>query len=117
MTPATPSDSRALALRYDRSLAADEMSVPQVVAKGRGFAAERILELARTHGVPVRQDRDLVEMLSACELGEAIPEDVYAAVAELLAWLYRCNRSLEAASGVDASTSSVAPSSGDERAA
>ncbi len=85
MTPATPSDSRALALRYDRSLAADEMSVPQVVAKGRGFAAERILELARTHGVPVRQDRDLVEMLSACELGEAIPEDVYAAVANIAA--------------------------------
>jgi flagellar biosynthesis protein len=117
MTPARPSDSRALALRYDRSLAADEMSVPQVVAKGRGFAAERILELARTHGVPVRQDRDLVEMLSACELGEAIPEDVYAAVAELLAWLYRCNRSLAQPTGEDGSSTDSAIAVDGERAA
>jgi flagellar biosynthesis protein len=61
---------------------------PEVVALGRGAIAERILELAREHGVPVREDRDLVELLSACEVGDQIPVEVWSAVAELLAWVY-----------------------------
>jgi flagellar biosynthesis protein len=50
--------------------------------------AERILELAREHGVPVREDADLVELLAACEVGDQIPVEVWSAVAELLAWVY-----------------------------
>lgn len=90
---------RAVALRYERAAGAEEAAAPQVVAKGRGLVAERILALARDHDVPVREDRDLLEMLSACELGEEIPAEVYTAVAELLAWLYRCNQELGAARG------------------
>lgn len=90
---------RAVALRYARPPARGAAPAPQataeagsrapeVVALGRGVIAERILELAREHGVPVREDRDLVELLAACEIGDQIPVEVWSAVAELLAWVY-----------------------------
>jgi len=79
---------RVVALRYDRA-GAPSGSAPEVVAKGRGEVAGRILDLAHEHGVPVRQDPDLVELLSHCQMGDEIPVDVYGAVAELLTWLYR----------------------------
>ena len=78
---------RAVALRYARA----EDRAPRVVAKGTGHLAERILEVAREHGVPVREDADLVKLLSLCEVGDEIPVTVYAAVAELIALLYRVN--------------------------
>ena len=81
-------EARAVALRYDREQSSDA-GAPQVVAKGRGEVAARILSLATEHGVPVREDPDLVELLSHCEMGDEIPVEVYTAVAELLTWLYR----------------------------
>ncbi len=76
---------QAVALRYrpetDKS--------PTVIAKGRGHVAEKILELARTNLVPVREDRDLVQVLGLLDLNEAIPPEAYKAVAEILAFLYR----------------------------
>jgi flagellar biosynthesis protein len=85
----TPDEPRVVALRYDRGThGASEGAAPRVVAKGRGELAERILEIAREQGVPVRSDRDLVELLSACELGDEIPIEVWGAVAELLTWLW-----------------------------
>jgi flagellar biosynthesis protein len=83
-------EPRAAALRYERASA----SAPRVVALGRGDVARRILELAREHDVPVREDRDLVQLLSACDVGAEIPVELYSAVAELLAWLYRHNAEL-----------------------
>ena len=65
---------------------------PQVVARGRGSLAKKILELARRHHVPVHRDSDLVQVLSRLELGDSIPPDLYKAVAEVLAFLYRMNR-------------------------
>jgi flagellar biosynthesis protein len=82
-----------VALRYDGAA----RQAPEVVAKGRGETARRILTLAREHGVPVRNDPDLLELLAACEVGEEIPLELYAAVAELLAYLYRVNRELATA--------------------
>ena len=80
---------RAIALRYDRrSSEVRAGGAPRVTAKGRGALAERILEVAREHDVPVRSDPDLVELLSACELGDEIPIEVWSAVAELLTWLW-----------------------------
>jgi flagellar biosynthesis protein len=80
---------RAVALRYDRPDRSEpSTNAPRVVAKGRGAVAERILAVAAEHDVPVRADRDLVELLSACELGDEIPVEVWTAVAELLAWLW-----------------------------
>jgi flagellar biosynthesis protein len=80
----------AVALRYARAHA----SAPQVVASGRGEIAERILAFARASGVPVREDSDLVELLSACDVGETIPVELFEAVARLLTALYRMNDEL-----------------------
>jgi len=77
----------AVALRYDRA----DMPAPRVTAKGGGELAQRILAVARENDVPVREDPDLLELLSACDLGEEIPSELYHAVAELLAFLYRLN--------------------------
>lgn len=78
---------RAAALRYKQG----EDAAPRLVAKGSGRTAERIVEIARSHGVPVHEDRDLVEVLSALDLGDAIPPELYKAVAEVLAFVYRMN--------------------------
>ncbi len=80
----------AVALRYER----DALPAPEVVAKGKGEIAEQILALAKKHDVPVREDADLLELLSACDVGEEIPADLYAAVAEVLAYFYRLNGEL-----------------------
>ncbi|PIE24323.1 MAG: hypothetical protein CSA62_03310 [Planctomycetota bacterium] len=79
---------RALALRYDR----ERNAAPKLDAKGRGYVAERILELAEEHGVPVRREPDLVSLLEPIDLGEEIPIEAYEAVAEILAFLYRCTK-------------------------
>jgi len=64
---------------------------PRVVAKGRGEVAARILAAAEAAGVPVRRDRDLVQLLAAVDLGDEIPAEAYAAVAEVIAFLWRLN--------------------------
>ena len=78
----------AVALRYDRA----EKGAPRVVASGRGTIAERILALAFEHGVKVREDADLAELLAAVEIGNQIPLAAFAAVAEILVYIYRANR-------------------------
>ena len=83
---------KAVALRYDR----EQLPAPSVVAKGQGELARKILALAQEHDVPVRADADLLELLSACDLGQEIPAELYSAVAELLAYLYRLNGELAA---------------------
>jgi len=77
----------AVALKYLRG----HMDAPRVVAKGRGSVAERILDLARAHGVPVHRDTDLAEVLVRLDLGDWVPPELYKAVAEVLAYLYRMN--------------------------
>jgi len=80
----------AVALGYD----GDEGKAPKVKAKGQGPIAERIIETARQHGVPIQTDPDLVEVLAALDLDMEIPEEIYAVVAELLAFVYRTNNKL-----------------------
>jgi len=77
----------AVALRYKD----DIESAPQVIAKGTGLVAQRILDLAKEHGVPVREDPDLVQSLAQLDLGDLIPAELYPAVAEVLAYVYRMN--------------------------
>jgi flagellar biosynthesis protein len=74
-----------------------EGRAPEVVARGFGQLAERMLELARERGVPVREDADLAEVLARLDVGAEIPEELYEAVAELLAFIYRVNRGLAGA--------------------
>ena len=78
----------AVALRYDDQ----SSSAPRLTAKGRGEVADQILATARAHGVPIREDKDLVELLSACELLDEIPVELYAAVAHVLAYLHALNQ-------------------------
>ena len=77
---------------------------PRVVATGRGAVAEQILAIAFEKGVPVREDSDLAQILAAVELDSEIPIDAMAAVAEILSYVYRANRtwSGEGATGEEA---------------
>ena len=72
---------------------------PRIVASGQGDLAQRIIETAAAAGVEVRRDADLVEVLRRIEVGEQIPPEAFAAVAEILAYLYRLNGSLPGPSG------------------
>ncbi|HEB76496.1 MAG TPA: EscU/YscU/HrcU family type III secretion system export apparatus switch protein [Nitrospirae bacterium] len=78
---------KAAALRYTEGVDA----APRVVARGRGWLAEKMIALAREHGVPVHEDRALVEILSTLDTHEEIPPELYRAVAEVLAFIYRTN--------------------------
>ena len=75
----------AVALAYGQN----QGSAPTVVAKGRGLIAQAIIERAKQYGVYVHESEDLVGMLMQVELDQEIPPQLYLAVAELLAWLYR----------------------------
>lgn len=68
-----------------------QADAPKVVASGRGDVADRIVAVAMAEGVPVRSDADLVQVLSGIEIGQHIPLEAFAAVAEILAYLYRLN--------------------------
>ena len=76
---------QAVALRYQPK----NDPAPKLVAKGRGYLAEKILELARRYNIPVRHDKNLLQVLSRLDLNEEIPPEVYKAVAEILAFIYR----------------------------
>jgi len=89
------SEPQAVALRYD----APSDQAPEVLARGRGEIAERILELARREGVPIRTDADLVRALAVCEVGTEIPAELYAAVAALIAALWRIDGEPERGQG------------------
>lgn len=82
--------ARAVALEYDRA----NDSAPRVVAKGQGPIAEQIIALAREHGIAIRKDSDLVSLLSQVELDSPIPIEAFAAVAEILSYIYRANGTL-----------------------
>ena len=71
-----------VALQYDGAQA------PKVIAKGKGLVAEQILAMADEYGIPLREDPDLVTLLSQLELGTEIPSNLYVAVAEVLAFAY-----------------------------
>ncbi len=80
-------DKLAVALTYDR----EEDQAPRVAAKGKGYIAEAIIDLAKKHGVEIREDRDLALLLSKIEIDTPIPVEAYAAVAEILAYIYKAN--------------------------
>jgi flagellar biosynthetic protein FlhB len=76
----------AVALKYDT----EKMEAPFVVAMGERLVAQRIRELAKEHGIPVVEDKPLARaLLKMCDVGQVIPANLYKAVAELLAYVYR----------------------------
>ena len=78
---------KAVALRYRP----EKDSAPRVAAKGAGVVAEKIIEIAKKHGIPIKDDPDLIEVLSKLDIESEIPPSVYIAVAELLAFVYSIN--------------------------
>ena len=82
----------AAALKFDPETG----EIPAVVASGYGHVAERILDLAFAAGVKVRRDADLAEILAAVDLNTEIPPEAFAAVAEILSYIYELNASGEA---------------------
>jgi flagellar biosynthesis protein len=92
MEPNQRNPQQAVALRYQ----AKKDPAPKMVGKGSGYLAEKILELAKQHNIPIRQDKNLIQILSRLDLNQEIPPDVYKAVAEILAFVYRLSsRKLE----------------------
>jgi flagellar biosynthesis protein len=79
---------KAVALVYDQSLD----NAPKIVARGRGLLAEKIMAIARQHHIPLQQDTELAALLELLEPGTEIPPELYQAVAEILAFVYRLNQ-------------------------
>lgn len=87
---------KAAVLKYNPS--SDE--APVLTAKGKGRIAEKLIETAARHGVPVQEDASLVEILSTIEVEQQIPPELYHLVAEILSFIYRADK--RAADGNDA---------------
>ena len=77
-------NKRAVALRYEQNSAA-----PRVVAKGAGYVAQTIIDRANDYDIPIAIEPELVELLVQLDLNQLIPPELYAAVAEVLAWAYQ----------------------------
>ena len=78
---------KAVALKYDQK----KDKAPKVIAKGRGELAAKIIEVAAAHNVPLYEDKNLIQILEALDLETEIPPELYRAVAEVLAFIYRLN--------------------------
>jgi flagellar biosynthesis protein len=81
-----PKQKLAVALRYE-PLQGDE--APKITARGSGNFAERIIDTAKEHGIPIREDKALVQVLAALQVDQDIPPELYMAVARILSFLYR----------------------------
>ena len=80
--PTKKDNTQAVALEYDGK------NAPRVTATGSGATAQRIIDIAREHGVPLREDPDLLTLLAKLELGDEIPRTLYVTVAHVIAWAY-----------------------------
>ena len=76
---------KAVALGYNRS----QDNAPKVLASGAGEIANKIISLAKEHDIPIKEDPDLIEILSKVEVDQEIPLNLYKAVAEIFSFLYK----------------------------
>ena len=79
---------KAVALKYE----ANKDNAPRVVAKGEGKVAQKIIEIAELHKLPIKKDEDLVELLSKIELDKEVPPALYKAVAEIFTFIYKMTK-------------------------
>jgi flagellar biosynthesis protein len=77
-------DKKAVALRYNQK----KENAPRVVAKGKGFIAEKIIKIAKENELPIKKDEDLVELLTKIDIDKEIPQNLYKAVAEVFSFIY-----------------------------
>ncbi len=82
------SKTSAVSLQYNRGA----NNAPKVTAKGQGWVAEKIIAMAQEQNIPIKKDKDLMELLEKIDVGQEIPEALYKIVAELLAWVYTMNK-------------------------
>jgi flagellar biosynthesis protein len=80
--PSINDNTKAVALEYDGT------NAPRITATGSGATAQRIIDIAREHGVPLHEDPDLLTLLAKLELGDEIPRALYVTVAHVIAWAY-----------------------------
>jgi flagellar biosynthesis protein len=78
----------AAALRYEQG----KQKAPAVVAKGSGVVAEKIIEMARKHGIPLQENPELVQVLMKLDINQEIPAELYQVVADILAMIYRASQ-------------------------
>ncbi|HBT20808.1 MAG TPA: hypothetical protein DEA47_05555 [Peptococcaceae bacterium] len=78
----------AAALKYKQG----EDDAPRVIALGKGTIAQKIIETAQKHNIPIHKDPDLVYALSTLEIGQEIPPEMYRAVAEVLAFIVHLDK-------------------------
>lgn len=78
----------AIALSYNQA----KQDAPRIIAKGKGLIAEEILERATEKNIPIHEDGSLVELLGKLNINEQIPEDLYQAVAEVFAFIYKTDQ-------------------------
>ena len=81
---------KAVALKYNEK----KDRAPRVIAKGKGNIAEKIIDIAKENNVPLYENKNLVQILAALDLETEIPPELYRAVAEVLAFIYRLNGKL-----------------------
>ena len=91
-----PKKKSAISLQYKKGI----NRAPRVTAKGQGWIAENIIKLAKDKNIPIREDRDLVNLLSEVDVGKEVPESLYKVVAELLAWVYQLNKDFPNSYGI-----------------
>jgi flagellar biosynthesis protein len=81
---------QAIALRYD----SEKETTPIVIAKGKGLVAEEIIKAANKQEIHIQEDPALIELLSKLEIHQQIPEELYEAVAEIFAFLYKLDNEI-----------------------
>jgi flagellar biosynthesis protein len=80
-----------LAINYDKAA----MEAPKLVAKGSGLIAERLIEMAKENGIPIIEDKVLVETLDQLNVNQQIPPELYQVVAEILVSVYRADETVK----------------------
>ncbi len=75
---------KAVALKYNK----EKDNAPKIKGKGEGILADKIIQTAKEHGIPVKEDKTLVDMLASIPLDTEIPPELYKAVAEIFAYIY-----------------------------
>jgi FlhB-like protein len=81
----------AIALAYNPA----KHPAPLVLAKGQGLIAEKIIQIAQEHNIPLQDDPKLLALLSQVEINDTIPEELFVAVAQLLMWVDEIRMQLE----------------------
>jgi flagellar biosynthesis protein len=91
VAPASPGEKEAVKVAIALGYSPESQHAPKVLAGGRGAIAEQILNIAFAQGVRVREDADLAQLLAAVDVDSEIPVEAFAAVAEILVYVWRAN--------------------------